>query len=263
MSAVQYELIIRQLSAGGAEPVLVADFQPFSATPRISELLSGWDDGRPVYQIDPLAALSHDQLYISLPDLTAACAEAFLSSQPAGGHIFVVGHCSAAALSLHLARLLESRREVTVILVRPSWPGEDVIRDRFAEFLANMGAANRPCPDLDGDPCSSVGRLEQVLRDELVLTAAAQGLDGSTGAFSDLLVRYRAWLAFLLACRNDPPGTWATETSTIRVLTDAPADAAIPGLSPGACHVSRLPVLDHDYSLTELAEAVFAQLPTR
>src|SRR5437870_4457200 len=60
------DLIVRQLAAGAAKPILVADFQAFSSAPRLSDLVSDRAGGRPVYQIDPLEALSRDRPYISL-----------------------------------------------------------------------------------------------------------------------------------------------------------------------------------------------------
>jgi len=257
------ELILQQLAAGDAEPVLVADFPAFSVTPRLSELLGARAEGRPVYQIDPLGALSQDRLYLPLSELAAAYADAFLSCAPADGRVFVVGHCSAAALSLHIAKLLASAREVTAILLRPTWPGEENIRTLFAEFQANLGAANRPCPDLDRDPCRAVARMAQILRDEMIAVAVSRGLGESTDAFSDLLAWYRAWLAFLLACRNDSPISWVTEAAAVKVLTDAPAGVAVPGLSPDAYHISRLPILDQEAATPELAEFVLAQIASR
>jgi hypothetical protein len=255
------ELMLQRLTAGEAEPVLVVDFQAFSAAPRLSQLLSDLTKGRPVYQVDPVGVLSGDQRYASLPDLAAACVGAFLDSGPADGRVFVVGHCSAAALSLHIARMLEGRREIAVILVHPTWPDEKYVRIRFADFQASLQAESRPCPDLDGDSCRSVAQMEQILRDGLAARAVSLGLDGSTEAFSDLLGRYRGWLAFLLACRNDLPGACATRAATVKVLTDAPAGIDIPWLSPDAYQISRVPTVDLANPITpELASLVLAQI---
>src|SRR3984885_9296671 len=63
--------------AGRAKPVLVADFQAFSSAPRLSHLVGDQAEGRPVYQVDPLGALSQDRRYISLADLAAEAVGSF------------------------------------------------------------------------------------------------------------------------------------------------------------------------------------------
>jgi hypothetical protein len=253
--------ILTQLTSGDSEPVLVADFQDCSTAPRLSRLLSGRSGGRPVYRIDPVGVLSHDQLYLPLEELAASCAEEFLSCGPAAGRVFIVGHCSASALSMRVAKLLEGSKNVTVILVQPAWPDEKHVWNRFAEFIANLGAADRACPDLDGDPAESVARMERALRDELTTIASSQGLDEAADAFTELLTWYRAWLAFLLACHNDLarhdglPTARPSGALTVTALTGTASDAIVPGLAPADYRVVRMPVLDQEAPVTaELAD---------
>jgi hypothetical protein len=263
-TVIQNELILKQLTAGEEEPVLVADFQAFSTAPRLSRMLSGRVGGRPVYQVDPVTVLAQDQLYLPLSALAAACVDAFTSGTPPGGRVFVVGHCSAAALALHIARLLEGSREVTVLLVLPTWPDDDHVRTRFTEFLANIGAATNSCPDLDSDASGCVAAMETILRAELAAVAAGRGLGTAADAFADLLAWYRAWLSFLLACRNDLPLARATTTAAVRVLSDAVIPAGIPGLRETAYQVRRLPFAGQASRVTtQLAEFVAAQLGIR
>jgi len=179
--------IVTQLTTGDDEPVLVADFQDWSTAPRLSRLLSGRSGGHPLYRIDPISVLLHDQLYLPLEDLAGACAEEFRSCGPPGGRVFIVGQCAASALSLRVAELLQGTRNVTVILVQPTWPGEEHVWDRFAEFIANLGAADRARADLDGDPAQSVARMERTLRDEIEAIAASQGAGETADAFTELL----------------------------------------------------------------------------
>lgn len=270
-SAADDELIVRRLTDGDSEPVIVADFEAFSDAPNLGRLLADRNGGRPVYQIDPVGVLSEDQRYVSVPDLAAACADAFLAAGPAQGRVFVVGYCSAAGLSLHIARRLASSRPITVLLVRPSWPDDEHVTVRFAQFQANIGTSSRPCPDLDGDPAEAVSAMEQVLKDQLVDLAESMGLGTSAEPFLDLLTRYRAWLAFLLACRNDSPADRRAHTAVVKVLTDTPAGTVIPGLSPDVYQVCPLPDLGaHDHgpdgagqgnaASPELAEVVLAQI---
>jgi len=254
-------MILRRLVAGAAMPVLVADFQAFSSAPRLSQLISDRAVDRPVYQVDPLDALSRDRRYISLADLAAEAAGSFARSQPADGPVFVIGYCSAAALSMHIARLLAPSREATAVLLRPSWPGNENIEQTFATLAANLGAHQPRCPELDGDPDRCVRRMEDLLRTQLEALAASQGLDGSAGTFGELLLIYRSWLAFLLACRNDTLAGWADGIAPVTVLTDTPGSVTVPGLSPGEFKVCPLPVTDEDNPVTpEVAELLVAQI---
>ncbi|HZR50594.1 MAG TPA: hypothetical protein VFB06_13860 [Streptosporangiaceae bacterium] len=251
-------MILERLVAGAAKPVLVADFQAFSSAPRLSHMVSGRAAGRPVYQVDPLDALSQDRPYIPLADLAAEAVGSFTSSQPADGPVFVIGYCSAAALSVRIATLLARSREAIAVLLRPSWPDAKSIEEQFAMLAANVGARQLSCPELDGDPVSCVRRMEELLGAELAALVTAQGLDASADTFGELLLTYRSWLAFLLACRNDSPANGAAE---VRVLTEAPDNASVPGLPPGDFKVSALPALDGDNPVTpEVVERVVAEL---
>jgi hypothetical protein len=259
-SAADRELMVEQLAAGHSEPVLVADFEPFTPAPRIGELLSGRVGGHPVYQIDPLSALSNGQDYLPIRDLAAIYADAFLSSGPADGRVFVVSHCSAAALSMHVARLLTDSRQVTVILLEPTWPGTRHIEDLFAELQANLGAPGRPCPELAGDPRDALTRMEEILREEMAEIATRNGLDASAEVFSDLLVRYRAWLAYVLACRNDTPAVPRAGLASVKVLAPT-ADATVPGLSPDSYAVTQFLINgQRDPDQADLAELALAQI---
>jgi hypothetical protein len=258
------EPVVRQLSAGAAAPVLVADFHQYSAAPRLSQLMSDLAPGCPVFQVDPVEYLSRDGRYVSLPDLAEACATAFLSSGAVDGQAITVGYCSASALALRVGSLLAKTSEVATVLVRPSWPGDEHVWGRFADSLNDLGAAPRPHPGLDGDASAAVARMERVLRDELALLARRGGLKGEVGEYAELLRRYRGWIAFLLACRNDLRTTWKRFTPMTRgvtVIEDGPEDACVPGLPPGACRIVRLaPGGDESGITLELAEAVLAQL---
>ena len=260
-SAVDGDTILQRLVAGVAEPVLVADFQAFSSAPRLSHLVSGRAEGRPVYQVDPLGALSQDRPYISLADLAAEAAGSFARCQPAEGRAFVIGYCSAAAMSVHIATLLARSREATAILLRPTWPDAAGIEEQFAMLAANLGASELPCPDLDGDPDHCVRRMEELLSAEMQTLVTSQGLDGSVDTFGELLLTYRSWLAFLLACRNDSQADWPRGSAAVTVLTEAPDSVTVPGLPPGEFEVSPLPALDEDNPITpEVVELLIAHI---
>jgi hypothetical protein len=255
------DTIVRQIAAGAAQPVLVADFQAFSSAPRLSHLVGDRVEGRPVYQVDPLGALSRDRSYISLADLAAEAVGSFGRSQPADGPAVVIGYCSAAALSMHIAALLARTREATAVLLRPTWPDADGVRANFATLAANLGARQLPCPELDGDPEHCVQLMEKLLGAELKTLVTSQGLDASAETFSELLLTYRSWLAFLLACRNDLLPDWAVEATPVKVLTDDPLGVTVPGLAAGQFEVWPLPVLDEENPVTPaVVELLAAQI---
>lgn len=255
--------ICSQLRSGDGAPILVADFQALNGAPRLSQLLSDAATGRRIYQVDPRGALSGDRLYASLPELADEAAAIFRSdeSSPATDQrVFVVGHCSAAGLSLQIASRLSGAREVTAILVQPTWPGTDHVTGGFAEFQGKLGVGGQLRPDLDGDPWSCVAGMEQLMREGLAAVAKRHGLSTPPLAFSELLVSYRTWLAFLLACRNDQPAKAPSDEVAVSVLTDEP-DFVLPGTGPGRCRITPPPPAERPDDVTpELARLVLDQV---
>jgi hypothetical protein len=255
--------ICSQLSSGDGPAVLIADFQALNATPRLSRLLSDAATGQRMYQVDPRGALSGDRLYATLPDLADETAALFGASESTAApdqRVFIVSHCSAASLSLQIANRLSAAREVIAILVQPSWPGTGHVTARFAEFQQKLGADGLACPDLDGDPWSCVAEMEQRMSDGLAEVAKRVGLDQPPLAFAELLVSYRTWLAFLLACRNDQPAKAPADGVAVSVLTDEP-DFVLPGTGPGRCRITPPPPTERPDDVTpELATRVLAEI---
>lgn len=252
-----------QLSSGDGAAILVADFQPLTTAPRLSRLISDAATGHPVYQVDPRGALSGDRLYATLPDLAEETAAIFRSGESSAAtdqRAFVVSHCSAAGLSLRIASLLSSDREITAILVQPTWPGAEHVAERFAEFQGKLGAGSQPCPDLDGDPWSCIAEIERLMTGDLTGLATRLGLGAVPLAFSELRVSYRTWLAFLLACRNDQPAKAPSAAVAVSVLTDEPG-FVLPGAAPGRCRITPPPPAERPDAVTpELATAVLDQI---
>jgi hypothetical protein len=252
-----------RLSSGDGADILVADFQPLTTAPRLSRLVSDAAAGHSVYQVDPRGALSGDRLYAALPELAAETAAAFRSDESSaatGQRVFVVGHCSSAILSLQIAERLAGKREVTAILVQPTWPGTDHLTEIFAEFQTKLGVGSLPSPDLDGDPWSCVAGMEQLMKEGLAGVATRLGLSKAPLAFAELLVSYRTWLAFLLACRNDQPVQVPSDAVAISVLTDEPG-FVLPGSIPGRCRITPPPPAERPDAVTpELAKHVLDQV---
>jgi hypothetical protein len=252
-----------RLSSGDGAAILVADFQPLNAAPRLSRLLGDAAAGHSVYQVDPRGALSGDRLYAALPDLadeTVAAFRAGEASSASDERVFVVGHCSAAALCLRIAGRLAGERKATAVLVQPTWPGTDHVNECFAEFGGKLGVGDRSRPDLDGDPWSCVAGMEQLMSEQLAGLAARLGVSKAPLAFTELLVSYRTWLAFLLACRNDQPVQVPAGAVAISVLTDEPG-FVLPGSVPERCRVTPPPPAERPDAVTpELAEYLLDQV---
>ncbi len=246
-----------RLSSGDGVAVLVTDFQALNGEPRLSRRLGDAAAGQRIYQVDPRGAVSGDRLYASLPELADETAAFFHAAEPATAgdrRVFVVSHCSAAALSLRIADQLADTRDVTAILVEPTWPGPDDVAGRFAEFQAKLGTAVRPCPGLDGDPWSRVAEMTHLMREDLDELASRLGLDTAPPAFSELLVSYRTWLAFLLACGNALPPRAPSDAVAVTALSHDPG-FTVPGSAPGRCRVTPPPPADHPDAVTpELVE---------
>jgi hypothetical protein len=246
----------RSLTNGHAAPILVADFQPFSATARLSDLMCGDARDHPIYQIDPLSDLSQRCAYLPLIQIADEYADAFQAAEPAGSELYVVGYCSAATLALHIARLLAVPRNVATILVRPAWPDTALVQSQFAEFRADLGGARQGCPDLDCDPSQVIAEMEEVLRADLAALATTRGLGRTNPALTELLERYRAWLAFLLATRNGLPLPWALQ-ERVMVLTGTAEPVTIPWGGASTCEITRLRSLNAEpFVSSELVDAV-------
>ncbi len=251
-------LALRSLTNGHAAPILVADFQPFSAMARLSDLLRTDARDHPIYQIDPHSDLSQLGAYPPLTDIADEYADAFRAAGPADGELYIVGYCGAAALALYVAKLLAGPRKVTTILVRPTWPDTALVERQFAEFQAELDGAHQRCPDLDRDPSHVIVQMERVLRADMTALAAARGIGEMNPALTELLERYRAWLAFLLTTRNGLPLPWAHQERVV-VLTGTTEPVTIPWAGASTCEITRLPSLNAEpFVSPELADAVLA-----
>jgi len=248
----------RLLSNGHAAPILVADFQPFSASARLSDLISAKARDSPVYQLDPLVCLSQRDTYLTLADIAGEYAAAFEVADPVSSEFCVVGYCSAAALALHIARLLAGTRKAVTILVRPVWPDTALVHRQFAQFRTELGSRHHARPDLNCDPGQVIKEMEGMLRADLSALAAERGVRQTNPAFTVLLKRYRAWLSFLLAIRNDLPLPWALD-ERVCVFAGTSEPVVIPWGGASDCEVTRLTSLDAEPLVSpDLAGAVLA-----
>jgi hypothetical protein len=255
--------LLHRLSPGHTNPILVADFQPLSDTPRLSEMLAETIHDKPIFQIDPITELTGSRHYIPLPELATTTANHFLDSGANHGHITVIGHCSSSALAVNIADRLAPTHTVTAVLVQPAWPDDTLIRIKFNEYLAKFSRTTRPLPDLNVDPSAVITTMEQLFHNEISTLAATLNLASAVGAFTDLLLWYRAWLAFLLACRNDSLTAPTTNPPAITILTDSPTTATVKGRHSQAYEILQLPGPQPPGPITpELANLIATHIQT-
>jgi hypothetical protein len=106
--------------------------------------------------------------------------------------------------------------------------------------------------------------MTEILRAEMATMAASRGLGPSADVFGELLSRYRAWLAFMLACGNDVPVTLARGAVTVKILASAPVEVVVPGLAVGSYEVGHISGPSKGNSPTvNLAEIVLAEIRAR
>ncbi|GAA1406813.1 hypothetical protein [Catellatospora coxensis] len=247
---------VQRLGHGGADPVFVIDFPTYSASPRLSEMLAGRLDDRPLYQVDPLRPMLDGPVFRSLDVLAGQYAARIAGLRGASDRPTVVGYCSAGGLALRVAGLLErvTPGGVKVVLVRPAGQDRAAAFATFHEYLIGLGAADPPVPDGSRSAEDLVAWMGAHLAQQLARLAARHRLATEDEAFGELLSRYRAWLAFVLACADARPPRLSAGVDVVSIEATAPGPV-IPIDPPRGYRIVRFPLLDEDDILVpELAD---------
>jgi len=216
---------ISTLAAGTGAPILLVDFVRFSATGTLSKLLAGNAGGRTVVRIDAVSDLSQTPRFHRLDELAAAYAAALLRRDEAPAAI--VGFCSASSLALWVAdRMALAGQSAPVVLVEPTWPTRRTIEVDLKNMRASVRGGHAPTQTLpSAEAAECFAFMSDLLRADLAAMAAEQEISAEEAeAFTaEMLSRYRAWLAFVLATADDPA---APEPDYVIVSTEAePAPA--------------------------------------
>jgi hypothetical protein len=204
---------LERLAAGAGRPIVVVDFLPFSSANRLGQLLCAHRADQPVYQVDPVTDLAACRGYLPLSALADAYADALAAEGLAHRPAILVGYCSAAVLALEITARMAPQGKACAVLVAPTWPDSAMIAAEYCRFRADLGGTG---PDLPG--CAAEGddaqyqKMSGQLAEDLQAVAAANDLDASSAVFGDMLARYSAWLAFLIASREATAG-WCSPSA--------------------------------------------------
>lgn len=248
-------LTVEQLTAGTGNPIVVVDFLQLTSARPLAEVLSARGGGRPIYRIDPVTDLAHDDRYRPLESLADGYAGACMRNGLVRGELTVAGYCSAAALALLLAARLARLATVGAILIQPTWPNTRSICEHFRSFRADLGASVNQLPshgtdtgllpDTAADPNLILQQMHAILERDLRAMAMTHGLDLASPGLPELLARYRAWLGFALATREALAHPWPCDIHP-QVLAGADGKPHMPWLDPASYRVVRLPVTEEE-----------------
>jgi hypothetical protein len=246
-----------RLASGSGASMLIVDFQPFTAGRRLGELLAADSPGIAVYQLEPARDLVGKE-YLPLDEMARQYAAAFLQADAAPATI-VLGYCSGAVLAVRIAEQLAGARELSTVLLRPTWPGPGLIGAILGKIRSELGAAVSPSPDLTGEPASVLEDVLRVLHEELRTLAQAHGLDPGSGPLMELLERYQGWFSYLLAAQ-DALRQRRVPQLDLQIVVDETDDAVVPWAEPGSYRRQRLALDADDARATEqLARAIADQ----
>ncbi|MEV6328794.1 amino acid adenylation domain-containing protein [Streptomyces sp. NPDC051909] len=201
MNSEPQDVRITELRPGTGRPVLVVDFNEFTARRTLSASVAETAAGRPVLRFDavngPTEAAERD-----IVELARACAAQLRrTGEPPA---VVLGYCSAATLALHIADSLADggSGRPGVILVEPSWMTAELVRADVAALREKLGGAS--VDGYHGD--LTVPAIVEGLRDALATKLRADEVPEEDIEFAvpHLTDRYRSWFRFLLRTLDTP-----------------------------------------------------------
>jgi hypothetical protein len=236
---------VEEVTDGIGDRLLTVTFAGTATGRDLDGLFRGRSRGRSVSRIDPLGELSAMTGYVPLARLAEAYRDPVASLAP----VAIVGHCTAAALTVALADDLarHTKRESAVVLLDPMRPTAAGVVQTFMQRRRALGAEGAAEPGLEHVCAHAPERALRAMGHQLIGDgrefAVRAGLsDGEAAAFADELVsRYRAWLGFLLASMH--AGLSEPTTKTYCVLSEdreLPAGLGRPTVRRVAVQADRL-----------------------
>lgn len=199
-------------TAAGPDPGLVSvSFTGTEAGQDLDRLLTADTRGRAAYRLDPLGDMTALGRPVTLAELARGYADALGALDPPPAAL--VGHCSAALLTQAIAAGL-GPHPPRFLLLDPAVPTAESVVETFAELRGGLG---RPPLGTDGarslvrscaeDPGAALERMAAVLAADADAFCVENGLgDDGAAVTGELVPRYTAWLALLLATLHHRPG---------------------------------------------------------
>jgi hypothetical protein len=201
-----------QILNGGdpcAPVIATIDFSLFSSGPTLGSVLAADALDHCVMRADPVTALAGATGFTPLPALARGYASALARL---GRKVsLIAGYCSGGPLATHIQTALTDAGQPApdLALVTPTWPTNADVEAEFAQLCAGQDAAARPGPATftDGNPATVLEHMDAVLRAGLRAASDSQGWDDVEREviIGQLVPRYHAWLAFLLASAHAGP----------------------------------------------------------
>lgn len=202
-------------TGGGRHTVLALQFTGLPEDQKLDRLTKEVD----CLRLDPLAVDRTGSL--GLPALAVRIRDGLTDGPPG----FVLAHCTAAPLALHLAAACEQRfgKAPHAVLLDPDPGSAAYLIEEFAVLCGNIGAdpgaASARAAGLEGAALLTALRAELLaLKDGLIETYG--GDQDAEELVEHLLTRYCVWLAFLAAGPAVGPVRVAGPVS---VITGGPA----------------------------------------
>ncbi|HVB42692.1 MAG TPA: hypothetical protein VNF47_08310, partial [Streptosporangiaceae bacterium] len=131
---------------------------------------------------------------------------------------------------------------ISLVYARPTVPDAAAIATELSRIRANLGAAGQPVASgtTASDPASALSAMISILDGDLKALAAASGACLLEDVIAELMDRYRAWLGFLLASRDQPAGPPGGQMTARIAIADG--DTIPPALMAPGLAVTRLPL---------------------
>jgi hypothetical protein len=230
---------VKTIAEGAHDPILLVDFVRFSAAGTLSQTLAAGGSGRTVHRIDAVSDLILNPDFRPLREIATAYGDALAASGETPA--LVVGYCSASRLALHIGQYLaECHKAVSVVLVEPSWPSQASIAADLRNMRSSVRGEDVALPVLPAtSPAGQLEFMSNLLHGDLRLLAAAQEIpDEEADAFTEeMLGRYRAWMAFVLATAAASPSPAPDHV----IVSTAGLTEPVESWTSGSPHVIQLP----------------------
>ena len=236
--------IVEQLSGTDGMPAIVVfDFAEASTEINLSAQLAAGAPAYAIHRVDVVSDLTETPARVAFDELSTGYAK-LIEQIPTT--VTLAAFCSAAALAIAVARDLG--REMTTVLVQPTWIDDHELRKAVDAIYERLGAP----PTNESLPIGSAEEIMPELRAHLVRLLTTQDVpdEDQELVVSALAQRYGAWMTYLLDVHDLRAPLPRGQVAVLTVAEDRrggapgwPSDAVITEFLPATAFTSRSPVL--------------------